>query len=75
MKRENSQQTTKRLSAQIARRWRRLNDPAIQLSGVGQNWRPIHLIAFSDGASEQHCPEQLKSLVNDAPLTGLNRIS
>ena len=25
MKRENSQQTTKRLSAQIARRWRRLN--------------------------------------------------
>ncbi|MCH7680865.1 hypothetical protein IID10_16120 [candidate division KSB1 bacterium] len=51
------------------------NDPAIQLSGVGQNWRPIHLIAFSDGASEQHCPEQLKSLVNDAPPTGLNRIS
>ncbi len=51
------------------------NDPAIHLSGLGQNWRPMHLIAFSEGAYEQHCPEQVKSLVNDAPPTGLKRIS
>ena len=50
------------------------NDPAIHLSGLGQNWRPMHLIAFSEGAYEQHCPEQVKSLVNDAPPTALKRI-
>ncbi len=31
----------------------------------------MHLIAFSEGAYEQHCPEQVKSLVNDAPPAGL----
>jgi len=46
------------------------NDPAIHLSGLGQNWRPKHLIAFSEGAYEQHCPEQVKALVNDAPPRG-----
>ncbi len=28
------------------------NDPAIHLSGLGQNWRPMHLIAFSEGVYE-----------------------
>ncbi len=39
------------------------NDPATHLSGLGQIWRPMHLIAFSEGAYEQHCPKQVKSLL------------
>ena len=34
------------------------NDPAIHLSGLGQNWRSMHLIAFSEGLTNSTAPNR-----------------